>query len=40
MRPEPDPDWKGPGQHFHSIYGEYCQEAFWRRWLADMRAAG
>ena len=37
IRPEPDPDWKGPGQHFKSIYGEYCQEAFWRRWLSDMR---
>ena len=39
-RVEPDPDWKGPGQHIPSIYGEYAQEAFWRRWLVDMRAEG
>jgi phenylpropionate dioxygenase-like ring-hydroxylating dioxygenase large terminal subunit len=38
LRVDPDPDWQGPGQHFPSIYGEYCQEAFWRRWLSDMRA--
>jgi nitrite reductase/ring-hydroxylating ferredoxin subunit len=39
-RVEPDPDWKGPGQHFPSIYGEYAQEAFWRRWLGYMRGTG
>lgn len=37
VRVEPDPDWKGPGEYYPSIYGEYCQEAFWRRWLDDMR---
>lgn len=39
-RVEPDPDWKGPGKHYPSIYGEYAQEAFWRRWLAFMRGEG
>jgi nitrite reductase/ring-hydroxylating ferredoxin subunit len=39
-RVEPDPDWKGPGEYYPSIYGEYCQEAFWRRWLVDMRKEG
>ncbi len=37
VRVEPDPNWKGPGKFFNSIYGEYMQEAFWRRWLKDMR---
>ena len=36
----PDADWKGPGQHFTTTYGEYMQEGFWRRWLNDMRATG
>lgn len=39
-RVDPDPEWKGPGQHFPSIYGEYAQEAFWRRWLNYMRGKG
>lgn len=38
QRGDPDPDWQGPGQHFPSIYGEYAQEAFWRRWVSDLRA--
>jgi phenylpropionate dioxygenase-like ring-hydroxylating dioxygenase large terminal subunit len=37
-RSEPNRDWKGPGQHFTTTYGEYMQEGFWRRWLSDMRA--
>ena len=32
-----DPDWKGPGEFHPSIYGEYCQIGFWRRWLKEMR---
>ena len=39
-RVEPDPGWKGPGEHYPSIYGEYAQEAFWRRWLTFMRGEG
>jgi N,N-dimethyl phenylurea N-demethylase alpha subunit len=39
-RVDPDPDWKGPGEHYPSIYGEYAQEAFWRRWLTFMRGEG
>lgn len=35
---EPDPDWKGPGTLYPSIYGENLQKEFWRRWLKDMRA--
>ena len=31
-----DPEWKGKGEFHPSIYGEYCQEKFWRRWLKDM----
>ena len=38
-RIDPDPDWKGPGQHFTTTYGEYMQEGFWRRWISDMRAS-
>lgn len=37
-RIDPDPDWRGPGQHFTTTYGEYMQEAFWRRWVHDIRA--
>jgi hypothetical protein len=37
IRVKPDPNWTGPGEYYPSIYGEYCQEAFWRRWLVDMR---
>jgi N,N-dimethyl phenylurea N-demethylase alpha subunit len=37
IRVKPDPNWTGPGEYHPSIYGEYCQEAFWRRWLVDMR---
>ncbi len=37
IRPDADPEWHGPGQFYPSIYGEYLQEAFWRRWLSDMR---
>ncbi|MEL7937719.1 aromatic ring-hydroxylating oxygenase subunit alpha [Pseudomonas delhiensis] len=33
----PDPDWKGPGEFHPSIYGEYSQERFWRRWVKEMR---
>ncbi|RJF95790.1 aromatic ring-hydroxylating oxygenase subunit alpha [Noviherbaspirillum saxi] len=33
----PDPEWKGPGQFHKSIYGEYLQQGFWRRWLREMR---
>jgi len=40
QRADPDPTWNGPGKFFGSIYGEYIQEAFWRRWLKDMRGAG
>jgi hypothetical protein len=32
----PDPDWKGPGEFHPSIYGEYSQERFWRRWVKEM----
>lgn len=39
-RIDPDPDWKGPGQHFATTYGEYMQEGFWRRWLKDIRNGG
>ncbi|HKR90146.1 MAG TPA: Rieske 2Fe-2S domain-containing protein [Phenylobacterium sp.] len=38
-RSDPDPDWKGPGQHFTTTYGEYMQEGFWRRWVKDIRGA-
>lgn len=31
-----DPDWKGKGDFYPSIFGEYLQEAFWRRWAQDM----
>ena len=36
-RSGPDPDWKGPGQFHKSIYGEYLQQGFWRRWLKEMK---
>jgi N,N-dimethyl phenylurea N-demethylase alpha subunit len=36
-RVEADATWKGPGKFFPSGFGEYNQEAFWRRWLKDMR---
>lgn len=39
-RSGPDPDWKGPGKYHKSIYGEYLQELFWRRWVKDMSAQG
>ena len=32
-----DPSWTGPGEFHPSIYGEYCQIGFWRRWLKEMR---
>jgi len=35
-RSGPDPDWKGPGEFHRSIYGEYSQERFWRRWVKEM----
>lgn len=35
-RIDPDAEWKGPGKFYKSIYGEYLQEAFWRRWLKEM----
>lgn len=37
-RTGPDPDWKGKGKFHKSIYGEYIQEGFWKRWLKDMSA--
>jgi hypothetical protein len=36
-RPEPNPDWKGPGQFFDTYYGEYLQAGFWKQWLKMMR---
>ena len=36
QRVPPESDWAGPGKFYRTIYGEYLQEAFWRRWLADM----
>ncbi|MEV0630669.1 aromatic ring-hydroxylating dioxygenase subunit alpha [Nonomuraea wenchangensis] len=33
----PDPDWKGPGVHRKTTYGEYPQFNFLRQWLATMR---
>ncbi|MBF7015295.1 Rieske 2Fe-2S domain-containing protein (plasmid) [Novosphingobium resinovorum] len=38
-RSEPDLEWKGPGRHYTTTYGEYMQEGFWRRWVKDMRAS-
>ncbi|MNZ50126.1 Naphthalene 1,2-dioxygenase subunit alpha [compost metagenome] len=32
-----DPTWKGPGLFYPAVYGENCQEEFWRRWLKDMK---
>ncbi|MOA54956.1 hypothetical protein D3C78_1786610 [compost metagenome] len=32
-----DPTWKGPGLFYPAVYGENCQEQFWRRWLKDMK---
>lgn len=32
-----DENWQGPGKYYDTIYGEYLQEEFWRRWLRDMR---
>jgi N,N-dimethyl phenylurea N-demethylase alpha subunit len=32
----PDPEWRGKGKYYKSIYGEYLQEGFWRRWLKEM----
>lgn len=33
---EEDPNYKGKGKFYTSIYGEYLQKEFWRRWLKDM----
>lgn len=32
----PDPNWKGKGQMIPTIFGEYVQKEFWKRWLKDM----
>ena len=36
-RIESDPGWCGPGKHYNTTYGEYMQDGFWRRWIADIR---
>lgn len=33
----PDPEWKGKGRYYNTIYGEYMQQGFWRRWVEDMK---
>jgi nitrite reductase/ring-hydroxylating ferredoxin subunit len=34
----PDPDWKGPGIHRKTGYGEHAQFNFLRQWLKQMKA--
>jgi nitrite reductase/ring-hydroxylating ferredoxin subunit len=34
----PDKDWRGPGTHRSTSYGEHLQLAFYRHWLKVMRA--
>lgn len=36
----PDPDWKGPGIHRMTAFGEHPQLAFYRQWLKVMRQGG
>jgi nitrite reductase/ring-hydroxylating ferredoxin subunit len=34
----PDPDWKGPGRLFPTVFGETAQREFWAHWLSLMQA--